>query len=313
MLPLSLLLAVVAPARAAEAPFAYVGAAELRAGTSEAPQAPASGPGWHLAPFPYSTGLPLRAPVSIRAGYYGESPDAPFRGNILYFEGFADSMLNHDPLFAKLSAAGYRVIAFDYMGQGGSGGSMNDTRLVDPVVPGLQVRALAERVYERFRRADGPARKVVLGWSTGGLAAYDVAARGGADAAVLIAPGLCVRSVVKVSVETLTHAKPAPAADPHVDPVKPSSPLLAPGFAANMLLAPRIIRGEAMPPGVKGLVLLAGEDHYVDAACIGRALDERAPSFERHLYPGAEHELDNEVPEVADDVAARIVDFLSRL
>lgn len=56
----------------------------------------------------------------IRMGYYPEQ--GVFKGNILYYEGLGDSMLNHAPLFEKLSQNGYRVIAFDYMGQGGSSG-----------------------------------------------------------------------------------------------------------------------------------------------------------------------------------------------
>src|SRR5690606_21112615 len=64
---------------------------------------------------------------TIRAGYLPH--EGEFKGNILYFQGLGDSMLNHDPLFLKISKAGYRIIAFDYMGQGGSTGKMDNTRI----------------------------------------------------------------------------------------------------------------------------------------------------------------------------------------
>jgi hypothetical protein len=83
--------------------------------------------------------------ASIRAGFLKENPATTFKGNILYFEGLADSMLNHLPLFTALTNEGFRVIAFDYMGQGGSNGSMNNTRLID-------IPRLGQMVYQKFAR-----------------------------------------------------------------------------------------------------------------------------------------------------------------
>ena len=75
------------------------------------------------------TGESWSVTAKIRSGYLAENPNVTFRGNIIYYEGLGDSMMNHMPLFQTLTQAGYRVIAFDYMGQGGSKGSMNDTRI----------------------------------------------------------------------------------------------------------------------------------------------------------------------------------------
>lgn len=69
--------------------------------------------------------------VDIRLGYLTANSAVPFKGNILYYQGLGDSILNHDPLFSVLTNAGYRVIAFDYMGQGGSDGSMNHTSITN--------------------------------------------------------------------------------------------------------------------------------------------------------------------------------------
>ena len=138
---------------------------------------------------PYSSVKGVRfAPVEIRAGYLPHKGE--FKGNILYFQGLGDSMLNHDPLFIKLSREGFRVIAFDYMGQGGSSGSMNKTRI--QFIPWI-----GERIWNRFAyRKNEFQEKTVIGWSTGGLAAYLAATESKADKVILIAPGLAPRKIV---------------------------------------------------------------------------------------------------------------------
>jgi hypothetical protein len=103
----------------------------------------------------------------IRQGYIPESPDRACKGNILYLEGLSDSMQDHLPLFKMLSAAGYRVIAFDYMGQGGSrngDASADNIRIED-------IPSLGEQVYQRFHNPRC-GKKIIMGWSLGGLAAY---------------------------------------------------------------------------------------------------------------------------------------------
>ncbi len=65
--------------------------------------------------------------LSMRVGYSLET--TKLKGCILYLQGLADSIQNHAPYFSRLNDAGYRIIYFDYLGQGGSEGSMNDTRI----------------------------------------------------------------------------------------------------------------------------------------------------------------------------------------
>ena len=107
--------------------------------------------------------------VKLRSGYFREStnPEVAFKGCILYLEGLGDSILNHEALYKVLSHAGYRVIFFDYMGQGGfkgydqagrpkpedskgSEGSMNHTRIIDPLFPRLQISTMAEEIWEKY-------------------------------------------------------------------------------------------------------------------------------------------------------------------
>jgi pimeloyl-ACP methyl ester carboxylesterase len=66
--------------------------------------------------------------IKLRAGHFPSKTHTP-KANVLYLEGLADSMFNHDRLVNTLSEAGYRIIAFDYPGQGGSEGSMDQTRI----------------------------------------------------------------------------------------------------------------------------------------------------------------------------------------
>ncbi|NNN05558.1 MAG: alpha/beta fold hydrolase [Elusimicrobia bacterium] len=303
-----------APGALRSAGFAEV----LALAAQEAPAPPpARASAWRIDHFMYDTGVPFVGSVDIRAGYYEEAVGVPFRGNILYLEGLGDSMLNHEPLFSALSQAGWRVIAFDYMGQGGSGGTMNHTRILDPLFPSLQISKLADAVWSRYVRNDSLAgnQKIVLGWSTGGLAAYEMAHRGAADAVVLIAPGIVPKLIVgdrlKITESSLTRAVYARGDDPHVDAIRPDSPVEVPLFAANLLFTAELARHWKMSSGVRGLVLLSGpSDTYVDGAKTRAILSANAPRFDVVVYPDALHEIDNEVPAIREALTAQVLRFL---
>lgn len=257
----------------------------------------------------------VRNAETIRAGYFPES--GSFRGNILYFEGLGDSMLNHQPLFKSLSEAGFRVLAFDYMGQGGSSGKMDRTRI--ETIPWI-----GNAVWKRFAKVTRRrTERTAIGWSTGGLAAYLAAARGEFDRVVLIAPGIAPNQLVggglsgwplnEITLESLTTAAPYPknTADPHIEAIRPNSPMKVMSFAIDLLLAAKKARRTPMPSSVNGLVLLSGEDDtYVDAAKTREALKRTAPGFKVVQYPGALHEIDNEREEIRRNATQDILDFL---
>lgn len=273
--------------------------------------------GWTLERVEIATQVPLVGTVGIRAGYFAENPAVEFRGNVLYLQGLADSILNHRPLFARLSEAGYRVIAFDYMGQGGSEGWMNLTRIIDPVFQGLRISSFAEAVWARFaREADKFPRKAVIGWSTGGLAAYEMATRGWADAVVLIAPGLAPRKLVGklgvITQDTLTSAVFAKGEDPHVEPISPRSPALVPAFAVNLLFSAQVLRFTNVAAGVRGLVFFGGDDSYVKSKASREVIERRAPAFRVVEFARARHEIDNEKPEIRDALVAETLEFLAQ-
>jgi alpha-beta hydrolase superfamily lysophospholipase len=248
-------------------------------------------------------------------------------------------MFNHDRLVNTLSKAGYRIIAFDYPGQGGSEGSMDQTRItrINPeksfltsVLEGFEddhkkdsrfaefkgalskhkpgsfdtllISDMADKVWEKIKNGNdkiGSKEQIdaVIGWSTGGLAAYDMAAKKkkGIKAVVLIAPGTNTKFVFKIETKTLNGNTEFE----HVDNIRPDSPLKIPGFTINLLASGLASQKWEVASDVKGLVLLSDpkKDSYVDSEAVERTLRRNtkdSESFEFVRYDGAAHEIDNE-------------------
>lgn len=273
--------------------------------------------------------LPIAAlnGLKIRAGYYPEFEGRELKGCVLYLQGLGDSSLNHVPFFSYLNASGYRVLFFDYMGQGGSEGSMNDTRIIGTTKEKkYEIQTLADAVWDKYK-CEGQTKKAVIGWSTGGLAGYRMAYEKKVDAAVLFAPGLHPRWFVGeaahrpdrmlsfsevITTRTLTRRGPENnAIEVHVDAVKPNTPSVIPKFALNLLSSAKTARKWWMPKEVQGFVALSGdEDTYVDTNKNRDTLQDRARNFTLIQYEHSLHELDNELPEVINDLYPRVVAFL---
>jgi alpha-beta hydrolase superfamily lysophospholipase len=264
------------------------------------------------------TGTPNSVQVAIRSGYLAENPSVPFRGNIIYYEGLGDSMLNHQPLFEKLTQAGFRIIGFDYLGQGGSGGDMDSSR-----IPGIS--SLGERIWQRHARdlQTSPAKNI-LGWSTGGLAAYWEAHKNPkVKTVVLIAPGIVPKLMVGeqdplhgrltvITLESLTSQSYGTSSfNPHVDPIRPSVVLKLPEFSLDFLRTSLQIRTKLMPTKVQGLVLLSGpKDRYVKAKQTAKVLEAMAPNFQLKHYEDSRHEIDNEREPIQSKAHHDILEFL---
>jgi alpha-beta hydrolase superfamily lysophospholipase len=294
-------------------------------GCATVKRVPQSAPSLQFGVYEYETNVPGIKTVKLRTGILNEAKESEFKGCVLYLEGLADSIRNHDALFSALSEAGFKVIGFDYMGQGGSEGSMNHTRIVDPVLPGLQIGSQAKAVWNNFAGECGQSKKNVIGWSTGGLAAYALAHDGWADNVVLIAPGIHPNKMVGeaaksplllasfrqvITKRTLTSDHYDKKPDPHVDPIKPVSPALVPLFASNLLAAALVSHQWKIPAEVNGYVFLSGKnDTYVDSEATKNTLANKAPHFAIKEYDQALHEIDNEVPSVSQDMIARAVSF----
>lgn len=266
-------------------------------------------------PVPYSTvtGVKFSFPF-IRAGYLPHK--GTFKGNIMYYQGLGDSMLNHDPLFRKIASAGYRVIAFDYMGQGGSTGSMNRTRI--EYIPWI-----GERIWKKFAiNLSSFPQKTILGWSTGGLAAYLSASQNRVDKVILIAPGIAPRKIVgegiwndipnEITLESLTtDLYYGQEVNPHREEIKPNSPVKVPLFSLNLLKTAHEMEKKKIPSRVKGFVLLSGkEDTYVNAMKTRQILRKNAAHIKIKSYEGALHEIDNERREIREVAHDDILTFL---
>ncbi|CAN5684389.1 hypothetical protein BH10BDE1_BH10BDE1_00520 [soil metagenome] len=274
----------------------------------------------------YDSGVPFIGKVELRVGHVEAANGRTQKACVLYLEGLADSIANHETLFTALSDNGYRVVTFDYMGQGGSKGSMNHTRVKSTLFPGLDIQEQAKFVWSHY--GCEPSRKFVIGWSTGGLASYRLAAEGWAEAIVAIAPGIHPNMFVGegtahpskmilfqqvITERTLTRNEFHGQNNPHVDPIKPVSPMRVPLFAKNLLLTALTSHRWKIPSTVKGFVFLSGfEDTYVDRASTENTLAANAPHFSVMAYAGALHEIDNELPAIANDLIAKTIKFLDR-
>lgn len=257
--------------------------------------------------------------TKIRAGFIKENSQVPFQGNVLYFEGLGDSMINHDNLFLKLATAGFRVIAFDYLGQGGSEGNMASTRM-------QWIVDMGEKVYAKYARATEKQNKpLIIGWSTGGLAAYIAAVQNKAQAVVMIAPGIVPRLLVgennilkgqfnSITMKTLTSDQYlSREEDPHLDPIKPSSAAQVLPFALNLVSESFIYRYKAIARSIPGVVFIGGEDNYVYPQATLRTMQMQAPHMAINFYPHSKHELHNEKLEIREDVHQQILNFLLAL
>jgi len=286
--------------------------------------------------------------IKLRAGVFPSNKDIPLKANVLYLEGLADSMFNHNQLINTLSKAGYQVIAFDYPGQGGSEGNMNQTRITenqlsydsihdlfkkdqfenndfDELMNTLKehklessssylIKDLADKIWTEIKTANNIDSKklldVAIGWSTGGIAAYDMAKdqKKGIKAVVLIAPATNPNTipVIKIKTETLNgniNFK-------HLDNIRPDSPGKVPNFTLNLLASGLASQNWEVANDVKGLVLLSDQenDKYVDSKKVELTLKKNASHFKCINYKGAAHEIDNETKEHRTDKQGELLE-----
>jgi pimeloyl-ACP methyl ester carboxylesterase len=241
--------------------------------------------------------------------------DAYKKHDVVFFIGFADCVMNHEALFEELTDDGYGVYSFDYPGHGGSPGSINDYTIG-------QLGHMGSQVYQLLAGNTGNAVHLV-GWSTGGLvvvrALQDANMYGFSEveSAVMYSPGVKVYPLIGtagvVTADTLTNNPSA-----NVCPIKPSSPLLSPLFAADLLLN----AGLSWTSGsiaVRSLVIVGGdtEDKYVITSGVKSWVGQNqcgGPaeySMGGIQCAGAKHELDNEPSPVGDYVRTATVEFLN--
>jgi pimeloyl-ACP methyl ester carboxylesterase len=263
--------------------------------------------GWELKYIPFKRYL--RTSV-IRTGIL-RTRRAVVKGNLMYLEGLGDSMMNHAKLFKKLNNEGYNIISFDYMGQGCSSGTMNHTTITSII-------KLSRKVWSTYVATNE--QKNLIGWSTGGLAAYKFAKISPVEvnSIALIAPGIAPRILIgdnmQITPATLTQNNFSSENDPHIDAIKPISPLCVPMFALNLQGVAALARTWDISAKVAGYVFLSDEnDTYVDPIKTIDVLASHASHFKYKFYQGtgALHELDNEIESVAGDLRQKMANFFN--
>jgi alpha-beta hydrolase superfamily lysophospholipase len=198
------------------------------------------------------------------------------------------------------------------MGQGGSGGFMHETRLSGP--EDVEIRTLAKKVWDRFARSDRPSR-LVLGWSTGGLVAFQLAHDGWANSVVLIAPGISPMSFAgdffAITESNLACREFEVGKNPHLDPIKPGNVLEVKGFKLNLGRVAWQSEFWEISRKIPGLVFTAGKDKFVESSEIPVHLRMSAPHFETVLYSDACHEIHSGPDAVRYDLQKRTIDFFN--
>lgn len=287
--------------------------------------------------IPYDTVIDGK--INLRSGFMLESTNILFKACVMYLPGLGDSIMNHQPLFQHLSNNGYRVITFDYMGQGGSEGEMNSTRLASLIPPNypkaLEIGEQARFIWNYYSQDNinqpqtcKNSKKIVMGWSTGGLATFKLANDKWAEQVILIAPGIFPKTFVGESAQnssiflssqdviterTLTtqdYSRNIP--NPHKDPIKPTSPIRVPLFAADLIFTSKLSHTWKISDSIPGLVFLSGDnDTYVDRIPTQELINKNNPHFEVITYEKALHEIDNETKEITNDMYSRIIYFLN--
>ena len=270
----------------------------------------------------------------IRTGIKPADTATP-KAHILYLQGLGDSMMNHEPLFQYLNAHGYSIIAFDYMGQGKSTGLMNNTSIA-------KINKMADKVWQMYVPQLNT-KKILLGWSTGGLAAYRYAYKypEQTKAVILMAPGIVPKYMVgetdlaqilmnpidcisgtlycklfEITEASLTQNLYVGQSNPHVDPIHPKSVLEVRKFALNLLSTSKLSRYWNISDKVQGLVYLSDDvDSYVYREATMEVIQDNAKHFGIIDYKGtgALHELDNEIESVSKHLRKTMLYFLDRL
>jgi alpha-beta hydrolase superfamily lysophospholipase len=233
-------------------------------------------------------------------------PAAPATGDVFYLPGFADGVLNHEPLFREWTRAGFRVVAADLPGQGLSRGEGKRASL--DAFTFTELAAAAHQIEQATRETDRPL--VLAGWSTGALALVrslqgqrDAEWSRRPSAVILFAPGVAVRPVVgepslrypigEVTVATLTHDLDRQLATP-IFPRSPGDVLV---FAADLLTNSGLSYREGLPSDIPTLVLAAGDetDRYVFSPLVQRWAKALTGPASLIVCPQARHWLDGEL------------------
>lgn len=261
----------------------------------------------------------------IRVGVLPAKESTKTIGDILYVHGFADSFLNHGPLFQEWSNAGLRVISFDLPNHGGSRGFDNMLNFKE----GFFFRNFSILVneVELSTREDKSRPLILSGWSTGGLIATRMVQETESgmiqkpsrelSGVILFAPGVSVHLLPGTwgfVTENTLASEPTTA---HLEKISPRTPLAYPLFASDLLYNAHLAYKQDLRKDIPILVYVAGDDDYVVTQDLHRWVAIQKTVRKANVY-GIEcllskHELDNEREPIGNEVRKSSVEFAKQV
>ena len=235
----------------------------------------------------------------------------------LIAHGYGEHARRYAHVAERLVAEGATVYAPDFEGHGRSEGNRAQFESIDDLVDELAL------VYEASRRDYAGMPAVLIGHSLGGLTATRFVQRGQADLAALVLSGPVVGG--NPQVEALLGMDPMPEV-----PIDPSilsrDSAIGEAYAADELVYHggfhretleaifAGVRAVAAGPGFGVLPTLWIHGEVDVLAPLGATREAmkhlRGSNTEEHVYPGAQHEVLNEVNK--DEVLDDVVRFLRR-
>jgi alpha-beta hydrolase superfamily lysophospholipase len=240
---------------------------------------------------------------------------------VLLAHGYGEHAGRYEHVAARLVEEGAAVYAPDHLGHGHSEGDRVHMERVDDLVADLHT--VADRA-----RADHPELPLVaLGHSMGGLLAARYAQLHGDELAALVLSGPLVGGnpalLGLLDLDPIPEIPIDPAVlsrDPAVGEAYAADPLVWHGAFKRATLEAFVAAVGAIAAGpdlgaLPTLWIHGEEDVLVPLSATRPAMEHlRGEHLEEHVYPGARHEVFNEVnrDEVLDDVTAFVTRVLGR-
>jgi len=234
--------------------------------------------------------------------------DAPTGAGIVLMHGLGEHCGRYAHVARFFNDCGYSVRTYDHRGHGRSGGARGDVPDAETLMQDADIM-----VDDFTQHLSAP--PLLLGHSMGGLFAAYYATRGRSplDGLILSSPALRIRlsGAQKLLLKILGAIAPGFGIPNGLDSrylshrqevvdAYNTDPLVHPKISARllhaMMAAIEFTQAHASALKVKTLLVVAGDDHLVDASGSEAFFRQLAPDVGTlHNYPGYYHELFNEV------------------